>query len=109
MRRPERRLAFRLALALGMTVQELGVRLSYPEFQEWAVIYSREPWGDARLDLNIGHAIGAFANKRRPLRDFMLRWHWPEPGQEDMDVTHARRLLAKFQQFEDKHHARKHR
>ena len=37
---------FRLALALGMTVAELGNRMSYSELMEWIAFYNLEPFGD---------------------------------------------------------------
>lgn len=45
---------FRLALALGKTVSELGRSLSYKEFREWCAFYQIEPWGDYRADMRIG-------------------------------------------------------
>ena len=37
---------FRLALALGRTVQELGDSLSSAELAEWVAFWSIEPFGD---------------------------------------------------------------
>lgn len=45
---------FRLALALGKTVSELGQSLTYKEFREWCAFYQIEPWGDYRADLRAG-------------------------------------------------------
>ena len=36
---------FKLALALGTTVEELGERMDYDEFVEWQEYFSLEPWG----------------------------------------------------------------
>lgn len=45
---------FRLALALGKTVSELGQSLSYREFREWCAYYQIEPFGEYRADLRNG-------------------------------------------------------
>lgn len=42
---------FFLARTLGMTVGELGRRMSSSELVEWEASYDLEPWGDARRDL----------------------------------------------------------
>lgn len=57
---------FRLALALGMTVAELGERMDSREFSEWMAYYKMEPFGQDRGD--IGHAITAsvVANANAP-------------------------------------------
>lgn len=36
---------FRLALALGCTVAELGERITAAELTEWQAFYQLEPWG----------------------------------------------------------------
>lgn len=53
---------FRLALALGRTVQELRASLSYTEFQEWCLYYQIEPWGESRADLRAGIVASTVAN-----------------------------------------------
>lgn len=45
MARPERRFLFRLALGLGMTVAELGQRMSSAELTEWMAFNNIEPFG----------------------------------------------------------------
>ena len=51
---PERRFAFRLALMLGMTVSELGARMSSSEFAEWMAYDRLEPFGELRADYRNG-------------------------------------------------------
>lgn len=41
---------FRLALALGMTVRELGRRMDARELREWEEFYGLEPFGDLPAD-----------------------------------------------------------
>jgi len=53
---------FRLALAMGRTLQELRAVLSYAEFQEWCLYYQIEPWGDERADLRAGIVASTIAN-----------------------------------------------
>lgn len=53
---------FRLALAMGRTLQELRAALSYAEFQEWCLYYQIEPWGDERADLRAGIVASTVAN-----------------------------------------------
>ncbi|EXI86092.1 MAG: hypothetical protein AW12_02174 [Candidatus Accumulibacter sp. BA-94] len=53
---------FRLALAMGRTLQELRAALSYAEFQEWCLYYQIEPWGEDRSDLRAGIVASTVAN-----------------------------------------------
>jgi hypothetical protein len=53
---------FRLALAMGRTLQELRAALSYAEFQEWCLYYQIEPWGEDRSDLRAGIVASTIAN-----------------------------------------------
>ena len=53
---------FRLALAMGRTLQELRAVLSYAEFQEWCLYYQVEPWGEDRSDLRAGIVASTIAN-----------------------------------------------
>ena len=55
--RPDRRFAFRLACALGLTVEDLATRMSAREFLEWQVYDAleglparRAEWGTAAAD-----------------------------------------------------------
>lgn len=52
---------FRLALALGRTVGELGA-MAYSEFREWCEYYEIEPWGESRADLRAGLICSAVVN-----------------------------------------------
>jgi hypothetical protein len=68
---------FRLALALGMTVEELGERMSSRELSEWIAFNAISPIGDERADLRSGIVASVMANchrtKGQPFRpvDFM--------------------------------------
>jgi hypothetical protein len=53
---------FRLALAMGRTIQELRAVLSYAEFQEWCLYYQIEPWGEDRADLRAGIVASTLHN-----------------------------------------------
>lgn len=60
---------FRLALALGRTIQELRATLSYREFLDWCLYYRIEPWGEPRADLRAGiiaSTVANYAGKARP-------------------------------------------
>ncbi|HMW57858.1 hypothetical protein [Accumulibacter sp.] len=59
---------FRLALAMGRTIQELRAVLSYAEFQEWCWYYQIEPWGEDRADLRAGIVASTIANYAGKLR-----------------------------------------
>ena len=39
--------------------------MSCEEFEEWAAVYRKEPWGDYRLDINFGIANSILANVNR--------------------------------------------
>ncbi len=53
---------FRLALAMGRTIEELRAVLSYREFLDWCVYYEVEPWGETRADLRAGIVASTIAN-----------------------------------------------
>ena len=54
-----RRVKFRLAALLGMTVGELEMRMSAREFSEWIELLRVDPWGPYRSDLQ--HALSAWS------------------------------------------------
>jgi hypothetical protein len=56
---------FRLALALGMTVEELGERMSSKELSEWIAFNAISPIGDERGDLQAGIVASVMANCHR--------------------------------------------
>jgi len=56
---PVRRVKFRLAALLGMTVGELEMRMSAREFSEWLELLRIDPWGPYRSDLQ--HALTAWS------------------------------------------------
>jgi hypothetical protein len=69
-----RRLMFRLAGYLGMTVSELEVRCSSSELSEWACLAGLDPWGEYRADVR--GAVGAWAsiaawNSKANVSDFL--------------------------------------
>lgn len=76
--------AFRLALALGMTVAELGRRMSAAEFAEWQAYSQIEPFGARRADQRAWLGVMALANvhrgeKAKPidLLDVLPEWRAP--------------------------------
>jgi hypothetical protein len=56
---------YRLALALGMTRQELLARMTSAELSEWQALYQLEPFGDLRADLRAGIVAATVANVNR--------------------------------------------
>lgn len=91
MSEPER-FAHRLALALGMTVRQLGRCMSAAEMDRWHVYYSYEPWGEERADLRSAivatAVVSSQGGKARP-SDFMPRFK-PTPSDP---VAEARRQM----------------
>jgi len=83
---------FRLALALGCTVEELGERMSSSEFTEWAVFYAHDPWGEQRADWRTARLCELFYNAHRGrdapalhVKDFMP----PPPFEQPADQAEA--------------------
>jgi hypothetical protein len=71
---------FRLALALGRTVDELLDSLSYAEFKQWLEFDAMEPLGERRADIRNAMLMAQQANLYRDskkqskpyaIRDFM--------------------------------------
>jgi hypothetical protein len=58
----------RLALALGWSVAELGVRMSHTEYMDWCDYYRTEPWGSHYDDLRSGQVAAVIANVNRDPR-----------------------------------------
>lgn len=58
-------MSFRVALALGMTVEELHARMSVGEFRRWAQYLSEEPTIGERVDLIGGIIASTIANVNR--------------------------------------------
>lgn len=56
---------FRLALALGMTVEEMGERMSARELAEWMAFDRISPIGEDRADLRAGIIASVIANSHR--------------------------------------------
>jgi hypothetical protein len=73
---------FRLALALGRTVEELHASMSNAEYAEWVRFAAYEPFGEMRDDYRIarlgmqivGAFVGTKGNKMK-LDDFILKFH----------------------------------
>lgn len=91
--RPDRRFQFRLALALGMPVEEMLDRMTWAEYLEWGEYYGLEPWGEERSDLRSGIVASVIANtsrdpKRQPKPfepvDFMPYYEKPQPSPEQL-------------------------
>lgn len=75
---------FDLALALGMTVEELGLRMSQREFAQWAAYV--EVYGSLspvrmydRPAALVSHMLSAVNGGKSPLSDFMP---WPKQETE---------------------------
>ena len=63
--RPVRKFLFRLALALGRTVQELENTLSGRELTEWMIYDSINPIGEIRGDIRNACLMALLANINR--------------------------------------------
>lgn len=78
---------FALAGHLGMTVAELGERMSSSELSEWMAMLAIEPWGPYRLD--ILNAISAYASaapwcKNTKVADWLPKFNQSsEPADRD--------------------------
>ena len=77
--KPETAFAFRLALAMGRTVEELKTSMSQKEYIGWNQYYNLEPWGGAISDFHNGLTCSVIANvhsgkgsKRFKATDFMV-------------------------------------
>lgn len=66
---PAVRLAMRLALQFGCTLQELGERMTAQEFGWWAALWDSEPWGDFRADVRAGSVAATVAAYAGRIRD----------------------------------------
>jgi hypothetical protein len=105
MRRPVRRFAFRLALALGMTVRELLSRVDSYELSEWMAYGQIEPFGPHADDRRHGERMALTANihrdakrRARPFEaaDFMLGMREPRQPQPPELVMRGFQMLAKY-------------
>jgi len=78
MRRPSRRFIFRLALALGRSVQDLSDNLTSAELSEWMAFDLIEPIGGRRGDVHAGIVASTVANalsgknRRFKVEDFIV-------------------------------------
>lgn len=61
--------AFKLALALGCTVAELSVRMTYREFIEWTIFYKKNPWGYEIEDVRNAMSCATTANSNLMVAD----------------------------------------
>lgn len=78
------RFALKLARALGRTLHELGATMSAEEFTLHYADFCTEPWGDARLAVEMAALrsatyTGAVKNPPR-IDDCLLRWQSPDAG-----------------------------
>lgn len=87
---------FRLALALGCTVRELGERLDAAELTEWLAFYALEPWGTHPADVRAALVAATIANVNRgkgqrayKVRDFLPRWDERAPRQQRPEEIEA--------------------
>ena len=75
-----------LAGHLGMTLGELGERMSAQEFELWWARHQRVPIGEIRADLHTGIVASTVANmagkvlkgQNMPPADFMPKYEKPE-------------------------------
>ncbi len=89
---------FALAGHLGMTVAELGERLTSSELSEWIAMLAVEPWGPYRQDLL--NAISAYASaapwcKNTKVKDWMPRFERQEADRESL-LTYLKATGARF-------------
>jgi len=81
---------FRMALALGCTVAELGDRMSYAELVEWMAYYMLEPWGcepeDIRTSILAAASVAPFTKRRVRPKDFMPKWYNPKPTEDELSA-----------------------
>src|SRR5690606_3053338 len=101
---------FRLAMVLGMTVAELGQRMSSRELTEWMAFFSLEPWGTEVEDWRFGMLASVIANVNRDTKrrkkpyepqDFMPRRS--QPPREEQTVEEQARILEMWaRMFESK-------
>ena len=78
---------FDLAGHLGMTVAELGDRLTSSELSEWIALLAVEPWGPYRQDLL--NAISCYASaapwcKNTKVSDWIPRFDKHEPDRDSI-------------------------
>lgn len=91
--RTDVRFNHRLALALGMTVEEMLDRMSHREYRDWQEFYALEPFGDERADLRAGIVASVIANVNRDAKkhpepfapgDFMPFYEKPAPSPAEL-------------------------
>jgi hypothetical protein len=95
--------AFRLALQLGCTVEELCFRLSIKEFIEWMAFYQVEPWGDSvngvRMAVNTAAVYNAGLMMADPKR---LRTNPFYPKQFFVGINEGQRKVSSWQDQREK-------
>ena len=102
-----RRFLFKLAIALGKTVEQLGRELSSHELSEWMAYYRLEPFGEERADLRAGIIASTVVNctpRKSPRQyrpaDFMPQFdrpnveHDPEQKAERLMFKNLKRLIG---------------
>jgi len=91
---------FRLALALGVPVRELLLRLGSDELTEWMAFYQLEPFGDFRGDMRAAIVASTFANanRSRESKPFTLEDFMPfvEKTARNAPQDNARLNVARF-------------
>ena len=85
---------YRLALALGRTVEELDATLTVEELRRWIAYSSIEPWGEDRADWRNAqvcyYSATAFGvkGKKPKITDFLLRFdRKPARVMPDRDIN----------------------
>lgn len=95
----------RLALALGGTVAELQDRMPQREYYDWVALWSLEPWGDVRGDMNAALLASLTANinrdRRKKAKAFTPADFMPDFWRNRQGTTHrvASKAMAIFQQM----------
>ena len=88
-----RKFVFGLALELGMTVKDIGDRMTVDELREWIAYYQISPFGHWRHDLNAAYVCMSMAGtKDTKLSDFMPDFNPIRPKIQDV----ADRLSSYF-------------
>ncbi len=98
MRRPLRRMMFRLAAHLSMTVGELEERMTSNELAEWQALIYVDPWGAYRSDIQ--HALNAWsplvaAGAKSKVEDFLPHDPCAEKRDEVKDLKSFLTIMAR--------------
>jgi len=101
---PDKGFQFRLALALGRTVEELHCTMSNAEYAEWVRFACYEPFGELREDYRVANLgmqiVSSLAGKKGQklnMDDFRLKFqHNSKKLREKADQSNAAILMSMF-------------